>query len=59
MLALLRDLLRSPMNWLLALRRWGFDTDSEARVLDRLSRLRADALRDLVTGAYRFVTAKT
>jgi hypothetical protein len=28
-------------------------------VLVRLSRIRADALRDLVTGAYRFVTAKT
>ena len=27
-------------------------------VLVRLSRVRADALRDLVTGAYRFVTAK-
>jgi hypothetical protein len=28
-------------------------------VLVRLSRVRADALRDLVTGAYRFMTAKT
>jgi len=28
-------------------------------VLVRLSTVRADALRDLVTGAYRFVTAKT
>jgi hypothetical protein len=27
-------------------------------VLVRLSRVRADALRDLVTGAYRFVSAK-
>ena len=27
-------------------------------VLVRLSRVRADALRDLVTGAYRFMTAK-
>jgi hypothetical protein len=27
-------------------------------VLVRLSRVRADALRDLVTGAYRFITAK-
>ena len=28
-------------------------------VVVRLSRIRADALRDLVTGAYRFVSAKT
>ena len=28
-------------------------------VLVRLSRVRADALRDLVTGAYRYMTAKT
>ena len=28
-------------------------------VLVRLSRVRADALRDLVTGAHRFVSAKT
>jgi hypothetical protein len=27
-------------------------------VLVRLSRVRADALRDLVTGAYRYITAK-
>jgi hypothetical protein len=28
-------------------------------VLVRLSRIRADALRDLVTGAYRYVSART